>query len=487
MSEQAKTYRAAMRAKAERLGSATSAGKVDCSSFGDVEQDPLHADKQEGMRPVSRRAYKSGGAVTGAAAFKHGGRAARKGGGAANASSLFGNAIYNSDVKEADKSRDGYVKREGGMKRGGAKKFAGGQSGPVGGQTALNNSAASGAAARMAAGDQQMGVSVPTSALNVSAGTPGKAPLMGSVKRGGKIEHHRDSGGKLDADDVPLKEKPEVVVARDEDEKKRGGKVEHPHKAEDEACAKKLVAHHRARGGKTDPDEAEDNADQADEKNCGGRSKRQGGGPLPSNADAGPPPGPPEATSGGVEANPDMKEALLEALMHAHKKSKKHKAPPMAPPPDEEDAGPPPGLGARRGGKARKEGGGVYAPNIKLGPRDGYANGGKTKGKTNINIIIGHPGGGSPHEAGGPPPLAGPPPGPGAVPVPPPAPPPPPMAGPPGMQGPPGAPPPMPPAGGPMGRKHGGRAYPIEHASGGGKGRLEKIKAYGLVPPKGRA
>jgi hypothetical protein len=423
MSEQAKTYRAAMRAKAERLGTATSAGKVDCSDFHGEEggQGFLHADKAQGPRPLSRRAYKSGGAVLGAAGFSHGGRAARKSGGGVDEAKMFGKAIFNSDLKEADEAREGHVDRKGGMNKGGRTgKFGGGGSGPIGGGTALNNQAAVDAQAPMAAAAKTAGV--PTNALDVKAG--GSGHMFGMAKGG------------------------------------------HPHKAEDEKCAKKLVAHHKADGGA-----------------------------LPSPADAGPPPGPPEATSAGAEQGPDIKEALLEALMHEHKKSKKHKKEPAHPPPDEpegpppdEEEGPPPGLGAKRGGKKRAEGGGVYDPNIKLGPREHHASGGKTKGRTNINIIIGQPGGASPADAGGgpPPPLAGPPPGPGAVPVPPPAPPPGmPMGGPPPGAG---APPPMPmpPPGGPMGRKHGGRAYPIEHAAGGGKGRLEKIRSYGLVPPKGR-
>jgi len=51
--------------------------------------------------------------------------------------------------------------------------------------------------------------------------------------------------------------------------------------------------------------------------------------------------------------------------------------------------------------------------------------------------------------------------------------------------------PPMPPQGGmppqgmPMPRKSGGRAsYPIDSGAGGGEARLDKIKAYGLTPPK---
>jgi hypothetical protein len=421
MSEDSKKFRAAMRAKAERLGTATSAGRVDCSDFHGEEggQGFLHADKAQGPRPLSRRAYKSGGAVLGAAGFKHGGRAARKSGGGVDEAKMFGKAIFNIDLKEADEAREGHVERKGGMKIGGrAGKFGGGGNGPIGGQTAVTSQAAKNAMGPMAAAAEQAGVG--TNALDVKAG--GSGHMFGMAKGG------------------------------------------HPHKAEDEKCAKKLAAHHKA-----------------------------GGGALPSEADAGPPSGPPEATTAGVEPGDDKLDALISALEHHHKKGKKDKKGALPPeemdePPLPDDAAvPPPGLGAKRGGKKRADGGGVYDPNIKLGPRDGYAKGGKTKGRTNINIIIGNPGGASPPDAGGgpPPPLAGPPPGPGAVPVPPPAPPPGmPMGGPP----PGGAPPPMPmpPPGGPMGRKHGGRAYPIDDGSGGGKGRLQKIKAYGLVPPKGR-
>ena len=90
------------------------------------------------------------------------------------------------------------------------------------------------------------------------------------------------------------------------------------------------------------------------------------------------------------------------------------------------------------------------------GGRTAHAKGGKTKGKTNININVmpHHPGMGGP--MGGPAPMGG-------APMPPPPPPPgPPMGGPPPMGPPPGGPmggPPMPPPGmPPMPRKSGGRA-----------------------------
>ena len=120
-----------------------------------------------------------------------------------------------------------------------------------------------------------------------------------------------------------------------------------------------------------------------------------------------------------------------------------------------------------------------YPGSRKAGGRTHHAKGGRTKGKTNINIIIG-----AGHSQKPPMPM-----GMGEMPNAPVSPRTPPAAGmpPQGMppMGPQGAPP-MPPQGGmPMPRKHGGRTgYPIETGAGGGEARLDKIKAYGLTPPK---
>lgn len=116
----------------------------------------------------------------------------------------------------------------------------------------------------------------------------------------------------------------------------------------------------------------------------------------------------------------------------------------------------------------RKEGGKVHVSSCECakcsGGRVERKHGGRTKGKTNVNIIITQPGG-----------MARPPmPPPGAMPPP---------GGPVGLHQ--GAPPPAamgPPAGAPppmMARKSGGRTYPIDSGAGGGLGRLEKAKAYG--------
>jgi len=119
-----------------------------------------------------------------------------------------------------------------------------------------------------------------------------------------------------------------------------------------------------------------------------------------------------------------------------------------------------------------------YAPIArKEGGRVERKDGGSTKGKTNINIIIAQK---PDSQMGGmgAPPGAMPPKPPMPMPAPPPGgmPPPPPGAGPnmppPSMGG--GAPPP------PMGRKDGGKVYPdMEFSAANGKGRLEKARKYG--------
>ncbi|HYS46566.1 MAG TPA: hypothetical protein VEM35_09015 [Rhizomicrobium sp.] len=164
----AKRFREAMKAKANRLGNAASAGKVDCSSFGPVEQEPLDSEAKTGMRPISRRAFKTGGAVEGDEAPGHSGRAKRKGG--------F-NDYLNRDLKSANQEREG-KKHVGGMKNGGAKKAGGG---PLGGFNAISSpqqAAAAGQATQNVAG-------VAPERMQFGSGPPG----LLHVKKGGKVEH----------------------------------------------------------------------------------------------------------------------------------------------------------------------------------------------------------------------------------------------------------------------------------------------------------
>lgn len=123
MYELARKTRADRRAKAERLGASTER-KTDSSDWTPAE--PLNADAKTGMRPVSRRAYKSGGKVEGCGAKANMGRKARKSGGAADSPRSYANAKINRNAKDANEERAG-VKHIGGLKTGGrAKKEDGG-------------------------------------------------------------------------------------------------------------------------------------------------------------------------------------------------------------------------------------------------------------------------------------------------------------------------------------------------------------------------
>ena len=81
MSDVAKKARAAMKAKAQRLGADRPLEKVDSSTFTPPEL--LNADVKTGMRPISRRAFKKGGKVMGDCAPTRADRAPRKSGGKA--------------------------------------------------------------------------------------------------------------------------------------------------------------------------------------------------------------------------------------------------------------------------------------------------------------------------------------------------------------------------------------------------------------------
>jgi hypothetical protein len=112
MSDVAKKARAAMKAKAQRLGADRPLEKVDSSTFTPPEL--LNADVKTGMRPISRRAFKKGGKVMGDCAPTRADRAPRKSGGKA----ITADSLINRNQKEANESREG-KKHIGGMKKGG--------------------------------------------------------------------------------------------------------------------------------------------------------------------------------------------------------------------------------------------------------------------------------------------------------------------------------------------------------------------------------
>ena len=123
MSDTAKSARAAMKAKAQRLGgSDRPLEKVDSSTWSPPEL--LNSTTKTGARPLTRRAYKSGGKVKGVEAKARADRPARKTGDA----SLSANSLINRNVKSANEEREGAGKHIGAFKKGGrAEKCEGGE------------------------------------------------------------------------------------------------------------------------------------------------------------------------------------------------------------------------------------------------------------------------------------------------------------------------------------------------------------------------
>jgi hypothetical protein len=119
MYEQAKSAREAMKAKAKRLAGASS-DKVDASDY--KTPTDLKADVKTGMRPVSRRAFKAGGKVSGEEAVPRADRAPRKGKGAGKSEAKeWVAAKINRNLKDANEEREG-EKHVGGLKSGGRAK-----------------------------------------------------------------------------------------------------------------------------------------------------------------------------------------------------------------------------------------------------------------------------------------------------------------------------------------------------------------------------
>ncbi len=111
MYEDARRYRADMKAKAHRMAGGDPHAKVDSSDW--TPPEPANMDVQVGERPISPRQYKRGGQVEGEHAMQRADRAPRKAGGP-----LTANSLINRDVKEANEERTG-TKHVGGFASGG--------------------------------------------------------------------------------------------------------------------------------------------------------------------------------------------------------------------------------------------------------------------------------------------------------------------------------------------------------------------------------
>jgi hypothetical protein len=498
-----------MKAKAMRLGKDRPLEKVDSSTF--VPPEMLNADVKTGLRPISRRAFKKGGKVMGDCNAPRADRKPRKAGGKTEATE-YANAKINRNVKAANEEREG-KKHIGALKTGGRAKHSTdgsvqtkGKPDPKiqqrmdpsqfdaemdiskmpqpkdmyspedlkrlergykkGGRTKKAAGGAKAAAERMMQQAQETS-GVSGARMNFQPVGQGKlSPMRGvGMKKGGTTKHDdvkqdmalikkmvkssarkgREDGGATPRRDYPLD------IPSDEEMQKKAWADRKQQRREAGDKTKKPIF---AKGGKAHPDEAMDKALIKKMVKSEARKGKDGGGGL------------------------GMMGGLIPMAMNAMSK-------------DDEKSG------KKAGGRAkRKDGGGVFSgagyphkiPGVVPGGREARATGGKTKGKTNINIVIAA--GKEPQQPGMNPPgsPAMKPPGGIPVPVPPPG------AGPgAGMGAPAGIPMPMPmpvpaaagaapPAGGlPLPRKSGGRISKIASSykdmtagSGGGEGRLQK-------------
>lgn len=478
MSEMSRTARRAMRAKIHRLTNAGS-GKVDASDYG--PEQVLNSEVKTGMRPISRRAYKKGGKVvasSGADAPQNAGKKPRSGN-----KHLTVDALVNRNLKDANEDREG-KKHIGGLKTGGrAKAFEGSAKDEKqdkklakkygmsmeswekskmddkhDSQQSMKGLKKGGRAHKKLGGILKDATKYGALGLGIGAltgGNPGAAGALGGLaglgahflgkkKDGassGPAVAGKKEGGGLYANIHAKRER--IADGSKERMRKAGSKG-----APTEEAFKKSARTAKAHGGNL----------STLEMNKGGRAKRAGGGYN----------GPDPAASAESADRMAEQERLEREFMD--RMDRQEKMPPKPKPkPPAKRMPPAPYMMPDR----------VPSSDYKKGGRAERKSGGRTKGKTDINIVIAT---GKGQQGGQPdmPPM----PGPQGVPVQMPAPPPPQAAAPMPMPAP--MPMQMPPAGGPgpgpapMPRKAGGRTYrsykDMDAGAGSGLGRSEKTE-----------
>ena len=474
MYEIAKKARESLKSKAKRIAAGEPGAKVDSSSY-EPPKDALNADVKTGLRPVSRRAFKSGGKVQGAKPKANLGVTPRS----------YANAKINRNVKDANEDREG-IKHVGGMKKGGRACYEEGGPAPRSAWERIKNKLGIAQKSTHSGESNQ-----PPMSEEDRAAMQKKAEEASKMKKGGRTK--KNMGG-------PMMGDPRMSMVKDKAMEfagnpvtpglKKGGKVSHmewEHSKKDLREDQKLAKKHGMsleKWEKSKLDEKHDKQQSMKGLKKGGRAYRASGGEIRENL--------PDTTdsalyyminaNGPRGARKDKAESLLREMQerNAHRRAAS----------DQELY-----RGRKSGGAAkrmnRKEGGGVFSgagypekiPGVVPGGRTARKDGGRAKGKTDINIIIST--GKKPEDQMMAPPPGAPPPG---LPVPVPGGPqggPPPMP----MAAPPAPPPQMPPQMPPMARKRGGRTSykDMTAGAGSGEGRLQKTEIQANKRPERKA